>query len=448
MKTLPLEFIERMKSFPDLDFDAFISSYDGAPARSLRANRHKITPDALKRVFPLGDNVGFASDGFFFDFDGIGNHPLHHAGAFYVQEPSAMMPVSLLSDIRLPDSPRILDTCAAPGGKTSQLADLITGDGFILSNEVVPKRAKILASNIERLGIRNAVVSCLDTSTLAELFPGAFDVVLVDAPCSGEGMMRRDDVAVSEWSPENVTRCAERQKKILSDAVKTLAPGGYLIYSTCTFSMEENEDNLEWLLDNYPFLETLPPPEAVRRNTADGLKGFVHARRFYPHLSRGEGQFAVLLKNTLSGERNSFALFRGDRITGRTEGIVRDFLSGLLGEESSRLSLCASGDRIIILPCDLPLVPKSIMTGVELGTVEKGRLEPHHRFFSAYGAEMLNKHELTDPEAKAYIRGLTFECGDFGGFGAVLYRGCAVGGVKISGGIAKNHYPKGLRTMS
>lgn len=452
MKNLPIEFLNRMKTLPGVDFDAFTGAYERPPVRALHANLLKISADRLEEVLPKcgiggAERIGFAADGFYFDSERIGTNPLHHAGAFYVQEPSAMMPVSMLNGLKLPENTRILDLCAAPGGKTSQAANLIKNKGFIVSNEIIPKRAKILVSNAERLGIRNCVVTNLDSGTLAGLLPSVFDVVIVDAPCSGEGMMRKDDVAIQEWSVENVLFCAERQRAILADAVKNVAPGGYLLYSTCTFSKEENEDNLEWFLERYPHFSCVEPPEEIKKVTAPGIGGFTAARRFYPHLSKGEGQFAVLLKNDSDGERGRFAAFAGEKLSKEDEKTAREFVSDMLGDRGEELSIRLSGGRLIMTQGELPLLPKSILCGVPLGTVEKGRLEPHHGFFSAYGADFLNKTELDEKQANAYIRGLTFECRDFFGFGAVLYRGCALGGVKISDSVAKNRYPKGLRAL-
>ena len=209
---LPSEFLTRMKELLGDDYDAFIKSYDEAPVRSFRINTNKISEEDFLKINPFGgEKIPYAENAYYFDYDKIGNHPYHHAGMIYIQDPGAM---SAVTSVDIQPDWKILDLCAAPGGKSSQAADKLTS-GMIVSNEIVPSRCKILTGNMERLGFKNAVTTCADAKRLSSLFGEEFDLVIVDAPCSGEGMFRKDETAISEWSPANVRLCAERQEEIL-----------------------------------------------------------------------------------------------------------------------------------------------------------------------------------------------------------------------------------------
>ncbi len=451
---LPEEFLDRMKTLLGADFSAFLASYENPPTRGLHVNSHKINPETLTEAvdFPV-EPIPYTRDGFTFDCEKIGNHPLHHAGAIYVQEPSAMLPLSMLPGDLLPDQPRILDVCAAPGGKSSQAANLFAGrGGFLVANEVVPKRCLTLAENIERLGIRNAMVTGLSADALGELFDGVFDLTVVDAPCSGEGMFRKNPAAVEEWSPENVQNCAIRQRQILSAVAGTVRPGGYLLYSTCTFSPEENEETVEYFLENHPEFEPVDPPQAVKAATTGGRSSdgseMSFCRRFYPHLAPGEGQFAALFRRK-SGESDGFCYKSDFTAPSKADSaIVRDFLAEVLGDSGRNLTLEARKDGIYAVNPDFPIPPKGVLSpGVKIGVVQKGRLIPDHRFFMAYGGDFVNRLELDSNQAVAYLKGNTVVCDTFTGWGVVTYHGCTLGGIKVSGGVAKNHYPKGLRIL-
>ncbi|MGM9636460.1 MAG: hypothetical protein ACI3YK_00580 [Eubacteriales bacterium] len=454
MISLPEKFVSRMTELLGSDAKDFFAAYDNPPSAGLHVNLHKIsTPDLVKATdFPLSP-LPYTGEGFLYECEKIGNHPLHHAGAIYAQEPSAMMPLSLMSGHPLGERPMILDVCASPGGKSSQAANLFAGrEGLILSNEVVPSRCLTLAENIERLGIRNSVVTNLTADDLGSLFHGVFDLTVVDAPCSGEGMFRKNPRAVAEWSEENVKMCARRQWEILSAVTDTVKSGGWLIYSTCTFSTEENEEIVLKFLRTHPDFEPVDPPEAVKAVTADGISvdgaDLSFCRRFYPHLAQGEGQFAVLLRRV--GEIGSEFCCKS-ALTPPTKAdaaIVRDFLAETVGDIGRNLTLCARKDGIYAVCPDLPVIPLGLFSpGVRLGTVQKGRFIPHHRFFMAYGQEFAHKLELDRDQAVAYLKGNTLPCTSFTGYGVATYQGCTLGGVKVSGGVAKNHYPKGLRIM-
>lgn len=456
---LPKAFTERMKALLGDDFERFIAAYARPPARALHLNPAKITPGQLEAAvdFPIR-RLPFGRSGYLFENESIGRHPLHHAGAVYVQEPSAMMPLSLVGGIDFPDDLRILDLCASPGGKSSQAAALLRGrpKGWLISNEIVEKRCMILCQNIERLGICNVGITRCSSDQLSVPLAECCDLVIVDAPCSGEGMFRKNPEAIAEWSEENVRRCAERQRIILTEAAKTVAGGGYLIYSTCTFSLEENEENVAWFLATHPDFELCPPPEDVAALTADGIgEGMKHCRRFYPHLAEGEGQFAALMRRK-AGERRSPRLILPDqrpkKTTAEALSLVRAFLAETLGDCAQHLlPFQCGGDRWAVLEAEaeLPDLPYygRFCPGVEVGILQKGRIIPSHRYFSAYGAGFVHRLELDRRSAEAYLRGETLPCTDFVGWGVASYAGVTLGGLKVSSGVAKNHYPKGLRNL-
>ena len=304
MKELPIEFSKRMKDILGNDYDNYIESLNSSPVRGFRVNTDKISLEDFEKINVFSnDKIPYVKNGLYFDYDKIGNHPYHHAGMIYIQEPGAMAPAEC---VEIDPEWTILDMCAAPGGKSTQLKNKLGENGILVSNEIIPSRCKILTGNIERLGLRNCVTTCMDTSRLAMTFPQAFDLVMCDAPCSGEGMFRKEDVAIDEWSVENVIKCSERQSEILDNAAKLVKNGGYIVYATCTFSIEENEMVVDKFLLDHPEFETLPVNENVISSTVDGIKfdgckceNISYARRFYPHISKGEGQFMAVLHNTL-----------------------------------------------------------------------------------------------------------------------------------------------------
>ncbi len=457
----PKEFLSRMEALLNDEMPAFIGSASCDPTRAMHVNVNKITPQALAERLDFSlSSIPYAADGFYLESEErAGRHPLHHAGAFYMQEPSAMAPVTCLP---LCEGMRVLDVCAAPGGKSTQVANRIGRSGLLVSNEIMPARAATLAGNLERMGLVNSVVTNTDAATLAARYPACFDAVVVDAPCSGEGMFRKDPVAVENWNPGNVAACAARQREILSHAVKCLRAGGYLLYATCTFSPEENEETLAWLLTNYPEFELLPVPEAVRASTAPALRlcdcapavaDAIHAcaRRFYPHTGRGEGQFMAVLRLNLDANTAPMPKKQKDDTTSlsREDACVWDeFVKKTLRSDIHLPQARMFKGNITLLPHDLATgADCTYARGVRVGRVEKGRLIPEHWLFSAYGRDFARVIDLApdDPRVNAYLRGETFPCDLADGWGCVLVAGCPLGGIKVTGGIAKNHYPKGLR---
>lgn len=446
---LPVEFENRMKKILGGDFDKFEAALREKPVRAFRVNTEKISEADFMKINPFGgEKIPFADNGFYFDCDGIGNHPFHHAGMIYIQEPAAMSPVACV-DIQ-PDW-KILDLCAAPGGKSSQAAAKLT-DGVIVSNEIIPSRCKILTGNIERLGFKNAVTCCSDAKRLSELFGEEFDLVIVDAPCSGEGMFRKEENAVSEWSEANVRLCAARQREILGYIKGLVRDGGFLLYSTCTYSLEENEKCInDFIKDNEEF-RLVPVNRKVKDCTSDGInfdgceiENVNFCRRFYPHISRGEGQFAALMQKTGG---TGFIPKRKSALSDvpkNEQKIVFDFLDDTLVSYDKKF-VKKYKDNIVYFQSELT-VPEGIAfsCGVTMGTVKKNYFQPHHQFFTAMGNSFRRRISLTADEAESYIKGNTVSCDCENGWAAVTVCGCTLGGAKAVNGVAKNHYPKGLR---
>ncbi len=294
---LPIEFCERMKNMLGDEYNSFIESYDTKINQGIRINTLK-SDDTAKTAAALGaiSPVPWCSSGYYADKSRLsGNHPYHAAGVFYFQEPSAM---SAAEGLPISDNPHILDLCAAPGGKTTHIAARMKNRGLLISNEIIPKRAAILAENVERMGLTNTIVTNEAPSALAASFPAFFDAIIVDAPCSGEGMFRKEPQAVEEWSTAHTVSCGERQKNILDDAYTMLRTGGYIMYSTCTFSYEENEAVIEYMVTKYG-MEICDVHCLSQLSPGIGhFPGIEKCRRIFPHRHNGEGHFTALLKKT------------------------------------------------------------------------------------------------------------------------------------------------------
>lgn len=471
--TLPQAFLNRMQGMLGEDFDAFLLSYDKPRHPALRVNPLKISPQEFQALVPyhLRPVPWARPNGFYYDPEARpGKSPYHEAGLYYIQEPSAMA-VAALSGVR--PGERVLDLCAAPGGKSTQLAGMMGGKGLLISNEIHPERARILSRNIERLGIRNAIVTNEAPEDLARHFPAFFDRIIVDAPCSGEGMFRKEEEAIPNWSPENVDLCARRQAGILIEADRMLRPGGYLVYSTCTFAPSENEGNIKRFLSERKDYEEVNLPEELGRDMeaygfAAGSDG--KSIRLWPHRLDGEGHFLAILRkkgldlidagwtDPVLGEekfrKNKKNKNKKNR-NGKSFGLF-DPEAGRLWKEFSEDALCFEeegqlrqfGQDLYLLPENVNLDSiKVIRAGLHLGTVKKNRFEPDHALALALNQKEL-RHCLNlkadSEEVFAYLRGESIPC-QGKGWMAVLVDGYPLGWGKASGGILKNHYPKGLR---
>lgn len=449
MKTLPNEFTQRMKNLLGNEYEDYEKALAEAPVRAFRVNTDKITLEEFEKINPFHtEKIPYAENGFYFDYDKIGNHPYHHAGMIYVQEPGAMAPAEC---VETEPHWTVLDMCSAPGGKSSQLRNKLGEKGVLVSNEIIPSRCKILTGNIERLGLKNTVTTCADTNTLAKIFPDTFDLIMVDAPCSGEGMFRKEDVAIDEWSMENVRKCAARQKEILENAAICLKDGGYIVYATCTFSLEENEMTIDDFLSSHPEFEIVKVKKSVEENTEDGIlfegckcENIHFARRFYPHKNRGEGQFMAVLHN-----KNQYygGIPQSKNKIQKVDGIVYDFLDSALESYDREKVIMRKGTPVYFTPdFDVKNVT-AFSVGVTIGEIKKNYIQPHHQFFMAMGDCFKRKINLTaqSDEVKRYLRGEEIPADCENGWAVVTVDGCALGGAKVSNGKAKNHYPKGLR---
>lgn len=453
---LPQEFEKRMEKLLGDEFSAFSRALECEPVKALRLTPIKgEAPDNLDELCGIKlSPISYVTGGYIINEgkEGLGNSPAHHAGIFYMQDPGAMISAEAV-DI-LPGM-WVADLCAAPGGKSTQAAAKIGEGGFLLSNEYVPKRAKILVGNIERLGIKNAIVTSLDTAKLSELYSGIFDVVLADAPCSGEGMFRKCGEALNEWSVENVIMCKSRQSEILNNAAALIKGGGALVYSTCTYSLEENEMVIDDFLDTHPDFYLSDATDRVISVTSPGIvfggakcHELHKCRRFYPHKSAGEGQFVAVLRK--AGDtvpkfnyKDCAAPLKKDKLS-----VVEDFFDKNLTERPKG-RIAQVGENIVLIAHGCPVPPFSVFSsGTLIGEIRGKNLFPSHQFFTVYGNLFKRRVTLTDAQRiQAYLRGEEIpDISDTGiGYCAVCYHGFTLGGGKISGGMIKNHYPKGLR---
>ena len=439
------EFLIRMKSLLGEEYGQFLKYYEADNFRGLRVNTLKCSADKLRNAigFPL-EQTPFCPDGFYIpkEIEGLGNHPLHHCGAFYIQEPSATSAVEMLG---VQKGDRVLDLCAAPGGKSTQIGTKLGGTGLLWSNEIVKSRANILLSNIERMGISNAVVSNAHPDILCSQLSGQFDRVLVDAPCSGEGMFRKNSEAQNEWSEAHVKSCAERQLNILNSAKHALKIGGVMVYSTCTFSQEENEGVIT------RFLEENPDFTLEDSGVTFGRPTLEYARRIFP-MDGGEGHFAARLRKSGEVYQNSFSENKS-----KADTKILDFYDSIFVDRPFGDRIVVIKDKIIILPknFDSPIRNwKSLgvlRAGIILGEIVKNRIEPHHSAFMAAKPEQCVRSVNLDCDSadiKAYLHGEEITVPEnLRGYTAVCVNSMTTGFGKASNGRLKNKYPKGLRTL-
>lgn len=439
---LPDGFVQKMKTLLGAQFDAFCASYDRPRSAGVRRNPLKCENCAPFSQYLTGP-VPWEPCGYYYDPSlRPGLDPLHEAGAYYLQEPSAMSAAPLL-DAKPYET--VLDLCAAPGGKASQLAAAMQGKGLLVANEIHPKRALILGQNLERLGVANALVLNETPKKLSGTFVSFFDKILVDAPCSGEGMFRKEEAAVTDWSEQTVQTCAKRQAEILDEAAKMLRPGGRLVYSTCTFSPEEDEASISEFLHRHPdfYAEDVCCPyfDAARPDwVRDAAGGIEKAFRLWPHKLRGEGHFAAVLRK--SGEEQAALLPCESGV------VMPPELAQFRRENELALpneKLIAFGDTVFSVPQNLPQLRglKVIFAGLQLGRIEKGRFTPAHAW-AMWLKSAKSEHELNEEEAKNYLGGQVIAGGETG-WTLMKYKGISLGWAKGSAGQLKNHYPKALR---
>ncbi len=457
---LPIEFEKKMKAFLGDEWDDFLYSYDNNRFQALRFNTLKVqSPEERMRILKTlkissDKKVSWANEAYYFDENvRPGKHPYHEMGLYYIQEPSAMSAAALLAP---KPGMRVLDLCAAPGGKSTQLATYLGDSGLLVSNEINTQRSRILSQNIERMGIKNAIVTNEDSFVLASHFPGFFNAIQVDAPCSGEGMFRKLPEAIEQWSMENVAICAERQKEILDNAAVMLKSGGTIVYSTCTFSKEENEDVIEYFLERHPDF-TLEEME-----------------RFWPHKVDGEGHFVAKLvrggcvdtdlKADRKTKKNKNSKNRKNEtkpaLTKENMKLLSEFLDETISEDmaawikNSRLVMF--GEQLYRLP-DMEVDIKGLKVqraGLHIGEFKKQRFEPSHSLALALklnDAKNVVKLTCDNPQTIGFFNGQSVMLSDEQaaeckkGWALVCVDGYPAGWGKVNGAQVKNHYPKGLR---
>ena len=428
---LPELFLQRMQTQLGEEYEDFLKSLERPRAVALRMNPLK--GEAPMDLPFLGEPVPWEPMGWYYDPEARpGLHVYHEAGVYYLQEASAMSAVALLDP---QPGERVLDLCAAPGGKTSQIAGRMGGQGFLLCNEINPKRAKILSRNMERMGVSNALVTNEHPANLAGRLEGFFDRVLVDAPCSGEGMFRKEEAAVTDWSPETVEMCARRQGEILHSAARMVKPGGRLVYSTCTFAPQEDEGAVEAFLAAHPEFT----PERVEAPWfAPGENG---SFRIWPHKVLGEGHFAAVFRKN-GGEEGEPALVKGEKLPPEWTKFA-----GELGISLPAGKAMFFGQTLYWTPEEMP-DPKGLKVmrpGLELGVLKKDRFEPAHAL-ALWLKDCINvqSYPPESPEMKAYLHGDVVPSG-VKGWCLIKAGDYSIGWGKGDGTRLKNHYPKGLR---
>lgn len=441
---LPEGFAARMRALLQDEYDAFLAAFDRPLCTGLR--RNPLKQGFSGELAPLvSARVAWCPTGYYYDpATRPGLCALHAAGLYYLQEPSAMAPAELL-DVQ--PGERVLDLCAAPGGKSTQLAGKLRGEGLLVCNEINAKRAKVLSGNIERLGIANALVLNEHPARLAERFAGYFDKILVDAPCSGEGMFRKEAAAVADWTEETNAICANRQAEILRSAAQMLRPGGRLVYSTCTFSPLENEGVISaFLRENADF--SVEPVDAPWFSPGrpdwvkDPAPGLEHTLRLWPHKLRGEGHYAAVLRKGGTADGAALPLEPGAESPKELTAFCRQTGAALPAGK-----LVLFGSVAYQAPAQLPQLCglRVLRAGLELGEVLKNRFVPAHAW-ALWLHELPNTLPLhtTDTALARYLAGEVLP-GAQTGWTLVQVDGCSLGWAKGAGGQLKNHYPKALR---
>lgn len=451
----PQEFTDRMKKMLGHEYDDFMKSYERERYYGLRFNPLKGNEEAFFKYQTCTlSKIPWAKNGYYYngEKEHPGKHPFHEAGVYYIQEPSAMAPAGYL-DAKAGE--KILDLCAAPGGKTTMIAAAMEGKGLLVSNEIHPTRAKILSENVERMGIRNAIVTNETPQKLAKKFPEFFDKIMVDAPCSGEGMFVKNEIAKEEWSLENIVLCAERQDEILDCAFTMLKPGGRIVYSTCTFSEEEDEGSVLRFLERHEEMEIEKVArydmmsEGICHSEEEKAKRIQDTIRLWPHKLKGEGHYlAVLKKKEEVFEKNETRKEqKGEDKKNLTEFL--EFQKAYLKEKLSGIFVLF-GEQLYLLPEGTPDLKglKVLRAGMHLGTMKKKRFEPGHALALALKSESVLHSvtlHLSESEIYQYLEGNTFSWEGEKGWYLITIEGYSIGWGKLVNNMMKNHYPKGLR---
>ncbi len=482
MIELKEEFLSNMKELLKDDFGEFLAIYDKPFIKGLRVNTTKISLSAFSKLFPtMQDKIPYANAFYLSGSDKLGSSPYHHAGLFYIQEPSAMQPA--LSTQIAPDSV-VLDLCASPGGKSGQIAEMLNESGLLVSNEIITARAKILKENMDRLGYKNVIVTSTTPQNLTRL-GNIFDIIILDAPCSGEGLFRREPEAMAQWNKGINKMNSERQLELLNLATNLLKPNGKIIYSTCTFSKTENEDVVAQFLQTHPTftlgeinpallpysfsLETQtkqneesktnqsPNSQIDLNKLNSNLKRDLNKnqfnpqnlRRVMPHKNKGEGQFYAVLQDTQEPQIDNKKYDYLEPPKASEKQIVADFIKKQTNLTNLKIK---SYEGNILCPPQKEINTKSIFVlkyGINLGKIENKRFIPNHNFFTTLGNQFKIIINLTtEEEVQKYLKGEQLETANtaLSGYCTIAYNNFPLGGGKVSNGKINNLYPKYLRT--
>ena len=457
---LPQAFLSRMEEMLKDEFRDFLESYQAPRQYGLRINTKKTSPEKFMEISPFQlTSIPWVENGFFYSSeDRPSRHPYYQAGLYYLQEPSAMTPAS-----RLPIHPGelVLDLCAAPGGKATELGSRLQGQGLLVANDISASRAKALMRNLELWGIDNSLVTTETPKRLAEVFPEYFHKILIDAPCSGEGMFRKEPDVAKTWDPSRPEYFSSLQKEIVSRGISMLRPGGMMLYSTCTFSPQENEGVISYILENFPQMKLLDIP---------GYEGFSKGRpqwgnhgprlekcvRIFPHHMAGEGHFLALFqKDGLPSPQVSERGFEKGKIEKSSRLLLEDFFKDFSTVlDMSRVEV--RGDHVYYLPETGPESVKGVKFlrwGLYLGQLKKNRFEPGQPLAMVLSAEDYSRVLNLAPDdqrAQRYLKGETLlldetESAPGPGWYLVCISGYPLGWGKVSGNQLKNKYPAGWR---
>ncbi len=463
---LPTAYVEKQTQLLGAEYHNFISSYDQPASKGLRINTLKLTKDEFISSTPFTiTSIPWCKEGFYYGADERpGKHPAHAAGLYYIQEPSAMSVVGILDP---QPGERVLDIAAAPGGKATQIAIMMKNQGLLIANEIHSARAKALSENVERLGITNTIVTNEEVHKLAGRFPAYFDRILLDAPCSGEGMFRKDESARLEWSPDSVKLCSIRQSELIEHAAKLLKPGGRLVYSTCTFSPEENEQVIEQFLLNHPSWRLLPILMHDGFNTGRSEWSITHnpelkkTVRLWPHHLNGEGHYIAFLEK--GEELNEFTSSPSKTKAKKIDALLKEaqaYFKSFVEESLTCPWYEFVVDRFVLFGTHLYQLPEQspsleqlrvVRAGWHLGELKKNRFEPSHALALALTANDFKQtlsFTPTQTELAAYLRGESIAVNPtLSGWVGVFMEQFPIGWGKASQGVLKNHYPKGLRLL-
>ena len=466
--SLPKAFLREMEDLLGDEYQAFLDSYRDEKTSAIRVNTLKLPIESFKDLglFNIDferDKISWAEEGYYLSGDvNPGKNPLHDAGAYYIQEPSAM---SVVGQTHVFEEDRVLDLCAAPGGKSTYILSRLNHKGLLVSNEINPSRIRALGENLERFGAVNSIITNSDSSNLLTFFKGFFDKIFIDAPCSGQGMFRKDDFAIEDWSQDKVDECVVIQRQLIRAAYQMLRAGGMIIYSTCTFTRQENEDIIEDFLGDYPDANLLDMD------------------RIWPHRDRGEGHFCARItkkadkqgdqeaqdsdllafdkdshrdssrESAKKSKKKQKSKAKSNRKNQEYLGLYEDFATDYLIDGGLRKllepGLAVKEERLHYQPLNYDLRGlKVLRSGLFVGEFKKNRFEPAHSLAMALKpSDVKNTIDFANDsnEIRAYLRGESIETGQSRGWVLVSVEGVSLGWGKESNGILKNKYPKGLR---